>query len=428
MPLLDRTARMQSPLKPGATSTSSAAPDAAGEAAAFKAIAGFAQACGRDVHVIVDPAEGSTVRVPAAAAGEGGGGGGGGADAAAAASAPSSTAGVVYAYVDAVDGTLLLSGLGCGDTANGEPGAAAASVSSPPPPPPPPPPRLLRLAGAGPWAVGVAFTDPTSKLPAQLTVGDFTVAAVGDGATCACVQPSVGAQAVAGSSSGSSNGGSGQLLHPSLAVAVWEEEEAGCGGTGGGSGSYATYDLSGHKCWPGSSSGGGDGDKTLNAAASPLPPRLHATTCRYLCQTFAALDAFQARDAKTAAPGDAALADALHSALSDRHDGGAFDVLRSYGNLGSLLRGFFGWRGSATWLEPQLGAFVAVNENLANLVPAVPLVLGAGGVAADLLTGAPLVELPLRRGRVTVAYAANEALFAAVIKAASRARASSRAS
>lgn len=415
MPLLDRTARVQSPLKPGAAATS-AAPDAAGEAAAFKVIAGFAQACGRDVHVIVDPAEGSTVRVPAAAAGGAGGGGAGGCGADAAA--------VVYAYVDAVDGTLLLSGLGCGDTANGEPDAAAASASSPPPPP-----RLLRLAGAGLWAVGVAFTDPTGKPPAELTVGDFTVAAVGDGATCACVQPSVGAQAVAGGSGSdsSSNGGSGPLLHPSLAVAVWEEAGGDGAGTSG-SGSYATYDLSGHECWPSSSSSDGGGDKNLNAAASPLPPRLHATTCRQLCQTFAALDAFQARDAKTAAPGDAALADALHSALSDRHGGGAFDVLRSYGNLGSLLRGFFGWRGSTAWLEPQLGAFVAVNENLANLVPAVPLVLGAGGVAADLLTGAPLVELPLRRGRMTVTYAANEALFAAVIKAASRARASSRAS
>jgi cytochrome oxidase Cu insertion factor (SCO1/SenC/PrrC family) len=81
---------------------------------------------------------------------------------------------------------------------------------------------------------------------------------------------------------------------------------------------------------------------------------------------------------------------ALYARLLDRHAGGAFDVWRQYGNLSALLRLLLGWRGARPWIESQGGAFVVVNENLANLVPAVPLVLGAGGCAVDF-AGRPLL-------------------------------------
>jgi hypothetical protein len=72
------------------------------------------------------------------------------------------------------------------------------------------------------------------------------------------------------------------------------------------------------------------------------------------------------------------------------------------------------------WLEPQCGAFVVVNENLANLIPAVPLVLGAGGAATDLL-GAPLAGRRLAEGRTSVVYAGNAELHDALLRLARRA-------
>jgi hypothetical protein len=144
----------------------------------------------------------------------------------------------------------------------------------------------------------------------------------------------------------------------------------------------------------------------------------------------------------------------------DRHSSGAFDVLRTYGNLGAVLRNLLGWRGcrgcssaahmqterdtasglhgrsvtakgevahsasggcdvrspaavagqgrseaqedwdeseksdnsSVMWREAQCGVFCAVNENLANMIPVVPVVLGAGGLAVQI--PAPAIQTP----------------------------------
>jgi hypothetical protein len=104
----------------------------------------------------------------------------------------------------------------------------------------------------------------------------------------------------------------------------------------------------------------------------------------------------------------------LYGRLLNRHGGGAFDVWRQYGNLSALLRLLLGWRQQRPWVESQGGGFVVVNENLANLVPAVPLVLGAGGCAVDF-TGAPLSSRRLVDGRTSVVYAANEVLLHALL-------------
>ncbi|MFN8642388.1 MAG: hypothetical protein U0802_12320 [Candidatus Binatia bacterium] len=110
----------------------------------------------------------------------------------------------------------------------------------------------------------------------------------------------------------------------------------------------------------------------------------------------------------------------LYRRLINRHEGGAFDVWRQYGNLSALLRTLLGWRGERPWVESPGGAFVVVNENLANLVPAVPLVLGAGGCSVDF-AGRPLAARRLVDGRASVIHAANEVIrdrLLAIVRAA----------
>jgi fructose-1,6-bisphosphatase/inositol monophosphatase family enzyme len=74
----------------------------------------------------------------------------------------------------------------------------------------------------------------------------------------------------------------------------------------------------------------------------------------------------------------------------------------------------FGWREPPVWLESQGGAYVVVNENLANLIPAVVLVAGAGGVSVDF-DGRPLRERGLAAGRTSVIHAANDTLCRQVL-------------
>src|SRR5205085_8786108 len=64
---------------------------------------------------------------------------------------------VVWACMDAIDGTVKVAGLG-------------AST-----------PARVALGNDGGWAAGFAFSAPTERDVADLTLGDFTVAAVVDG-------------------------------------------------------------------------------------------------------------------------------------------------------------------------------------------------------------------------------------------------------
>lgn len=72
-------------------------------------------------------------------------------------------------------------------------------------------------------------------------------------------------------------------------------------------------------------------------------------------------------------------------------------------------------------MEPQCGGFLAVNENLANMVPAVPVVLGAGGLAVDV-DGRALVGRKVSQGRCTVLYAANSILLTDLLAVVGHAR------
>lgn len=128
-------------------------------------------------------------------------------------------------------------------------------------------------------------------------------------------------------------------------------------------------------------------------------------------------------------------------------------MLRTYGNLSSLVRTMLGWRERSAqellpvdhpqsstvsasapaapgttsqgsqqlWLEPQAGVYLVVNENAPNLVPCVPIVLGAGGCAADF-QGRALLARRLAAGRLNVVYAGNEQLLGQVMALVARAQ------
>src|SRR6185295_17860661 len=144
-------------------------------------------------------------------------------------------------------------------------------------------------------------------------------------------------------------------------------------------------------------------------------PRVHTSTQTTLAQAVVYLDSFQAFDRQTRLDGDEALVVELYRRLINRHEGGAFDVWRQYGNLSALLRMLLGWRDARPWIESQGGAFLVVNENLANLIPSVPIVLGAGGVSVHL-DGRPMAERRLGEGRCSVLHAANEVLCGAMLR------------
>lgn len=233
----------------------------------------------------------------------------------------------------------------------------------------PPDGSAVRLANDGGWGVAFACTAPTERSLDELTLGDFVVAAVVDGNP-----PRV-------------------PVYPHEVVALPDRD------------GLATFDLS---------------DRPADAAALVAAPRAFTSTQTELGQAIVYLDGFQAFDRQTRLAGDEQLAVALYRRLINRHAGGAFDVWRQYGNLSALLRMMLGWRGARPWIESQGAAFVVVNENLANLIPAVPLVRGAGGCAVDF-DGRPLAERRLLAGRASVVHAANPAMrdrLLAIVRAA----------
>ena len=228
----------------------------------------------------------------------------------------------------------------------------------------PPDGSAVRIANDGGWGVAFACTAPTAAPLEAVTLGDFVVAAVVDG------NPPR------------------QPVYPHEVVALPR------------AGRLATFDLS---------------DQPAVQASLARARRVHTSTQTTLAQAVVHLDGFQAFDRATRLAGDEALIVELYRRLINRHEGGAFDVWRQYGNLSALLRTLLGWRGARPWIESQGGAFVVVNENLANLIPAVPIVRGAGGVSVQL-DGRPLVERRLGAGRCSVVHAANEVLCAALLR------------
>jgi hypothetical protein len=324
MPPADRGHRVDAVLKPGAALTMQV--DRAAEEVGLACLDGLAADLDLRVHLIADAVRGSVIEIGRSQRRE-----------------------VVFAHLDAVDGTIKVGGLG-NDLAGGK----------------------IRLANDGSWGVAVAFTAPTDRPLAALRFGDFVVAAVVDGNP-----PRF-------------------RVHPEEVVVIPAK------------GGVVTYDMSG---------------APAVAAALRRAPRLFTTTNSQLGQAIVYLDGLQAFDLDTRRPGDDAMAVALYQQLINRHEGGAFDVAREYGNLSALLHVMLGWRGEAPWIESQGAGFVVVNENLANLIPAIPIIAGAGGTSVDfgdqLLSDYKLVD-----GRRSVVHAANPAMRAALLHQVAAARAS----
>ena len=208
----------------------------------------------------------------------------------------------------------------------------------------------VRLANDGAWAAGFAFTLPAERALADLTFGDFVVAVVVDGNPAR------------------------YRSYPQDLVTL-----PSCDGP-------LTWDAT-ERSWR----------------------RVFTTTGTDLEQLWAYLDVFQAYDLDTRRTGDDAVGVELYRLLTNRHDGGAFDVLRQYANLSALGRVLFGWRDPPVWVESQGGAFLVVNENVPNLIPSVALVAGAGGVSVDF-AGRLLRDRMLAAGRTSVLHAANDAI------------------
>jgi hypothetical protein len=254
---------------------------------------------------------------------------------------------IVFAYMDAVDGTIKVGGLG-NDVEN----------------------RRFRIANDGGWASAIAFTMPTTARLEDLSVRDFAVAALVDG---------------------------NPTRYPAYPqeIITWPDADG-----------LASFDVTGETAW--------------NRGAV-WGKRVHTSTNTDLSQCMVYLDSFQAFDRETRMPGDEELAVELYRRLINRHDGGAFDVLRQYANLSALQRVMLGWREPPEWLESQGAAFIAINENMFNLIPAVPIIAGAGGRCVDF-DGRPLRDRKILAGRTSVAYAANEGVCRKVLELIGKAR------
>jgi hypothetical protein len=324
MPLAERGRTVDAALKPGAAITLQV--DRTAEDIAIAAFERLADEVGYRLHLIVDPARAQVIEL-----------------------GRSPQRQVIFAYLDAIDGTIKVGGL-CNDVAAGK----------------------IRVASDGNWGVAAAFTEPTDRRLEQLRFADFAGAAVLDGNPLR------------------------YRAHPEEVVAVPVD------------GTLASYDLS---------------EAPAVTAALRRAPRLYTSTNEQLQRGIVFFDAFQAFDVETRQAGDDVIAVELYRRLLNRHAGGAFDVVRQYGSLSALLHSLLGWRGEPPWMESQGVAFVVVNENLANLIPALPIVAGAGGVSVDF-DGRPIGARKLVEGRCSVIHAAGTAVCDAVLRLVAEARAS----
>lgn len=323
MPLAERGRRVDAALKPGAALTMQV--DRVAEEVGVACLEQLAAELDHRIHLIADAQRSHVIEL-----------------------GHSSRREIVFAHLDAVDGTIKVGGLG-NDLAAG----------------------AVRVANDGNWGVAAAFTAPTDQPLETLRLGDFVAAVVVDG------NPPR------------------HRAHPHEVVTVPADSV------------LVSYDV---------------GDAPAVSAVLRRAPRVFTSTNSVLGQGVVYFDGFQAFDLDTRLEGDDRLAAALYRRLLNRHEGGAFDVVRQYGNLSALLHVMLGWRGERPWMESQGAAFVVVNENMANLIPAIPVVAGAGGLSVDF-DGRPLRERKLIDGRSSVVHAASAPMRDAVMRLVAAARA-----
>lgn len=321
-----RAARTVSTTKPIA-GTLTRHVDQVGEEIAVEELEGLARQTGYRIDLVVNPRSGELLTI-----------------------GRSDRSQVIFAYLDAVDGTIKVGGLG-NELERGR----------------------FRSANDGGWAAALAFTLPTAAPLERVRVGDFVCASIVEGNPTHYV------------------------TSPQEVVTVPVHD------------GLATYDVTGHQ--------------TVEPPAAERR-RVFTTTNRYLAQAMVYLDSFQAFDRATRLPGDETLAVELYRRFINRHDGGAFDVLRQYANLSALLRVMLGWRDEPVWTESQGGAFVVVNENMFNLVPAVATIAGAGGQSVDF-DGRRIADRLLVDERTSIVHAANDQMLEATLSVIAEARSAS---
>jgi hypothetical protein len=303
MPFGERGIRTTSILKPEAQGRATQA-DAKGEEEGVKVLDMLSKEIGHNIFLIVNPSNGSIYKIGSSASDK-----------------------VVFAYMDAVDGTWKVAGIGG--------------------------PKYQ--ANDGNWGTGVALTMPTSLSLEELTIGDFKTAAIttGNPRKYACAPDDV----------------------------------------------FASPDENGNPI---------SYSVALGSGAKQEIKRVYTSTQSKLGQSFGYYDAFQGFDRQTAPAGTEDLTAKLWRLLENRNEGGCFDLIRSYGNLSACACDMLGWRDESL-PESAAGIFVALNESLPNLIPAVPIIIGAGGIALDF-EGNPLQERKLTAPRTNIIYIANQAL------------------
>lgn len=311
MPFNERNQRTTSILKPENTGRATLA-DAKGEEKGVELLDDLSRKTGVDIHLIVDPIKGDLHKIGSNGSKE-----------------------IAFAYMDAVDGTWKVAGVG-GVGIQGEDGPSYQ-------------------ANDGNWGIGVSLTLPTESTLDKLVIGDFKISAIttGNPRSYACAAEDV-------------------ITYPVDGVHLETFSEM-------------------------------HGENR----------RVYTSSQGKLGQTFGQFDAFQGFDRNTAEEGTEDLMLKLWESLANRNEGGCFDLTRSYGSLSALTAHMLGWR------DPELpescgGIYLAFNESQPNLIPAVPVIIGAGGIATDI-HGAPLVERNVDAPRTNIIYIANEELQSQVM-------------
>jgi hypothetical protein len=206
---------------------------------------------------------------------------------------------------------------------------------------------IYRIGNDGAWGIGLALTNPTTKKLEELTLNDFVNSAIVDG------NPS--------RTSYSPENACTQINEKGkIYTAIFLEN-------------------------------------------SFLPAK--NSTQENLRQGIVIFDGFQAFDRKSAPKGAENLAGTLWKRLADRNNEGAFDIWRTYGNISCFLKNQLGFKHNS--YEPQGIAYVAINENINNLVPLYWINKGAGGYSVDF-NGRDLGSRRLTDKRPNVILAANK--------------------
>ncbi len=236
---------------------------------------------------------------------------------------------VIWSYLDVVDGTIKVAGLGSEN-------------------------NIYRIGNDGLWGSGFAFTTLTEKKLEELTIGDFTNSIITDG------NPS-------------------KYHHsPTNAFSISTNNKE-------------TFELL----------------EDYNCIQHEIGSLIRLTTSSQtnIGQGAILFDGFQGFDRNTASSNAEELNYAIYKTISNRNEGGAFDVWRSYGTLCEIMRGML-WYGEKG-LEAQGVAAIRMNDHLANAIPPYAIFTNAGGFITDF-DGNDLGKSLITAGRPNSIYSANE--------------------